>query len=577
MKEKLKTFYGIIITSALIARLTLPVYASSFGTLTNFDTVNDTGEECHGFEIEMEDCHSTDITRTYNYNHYGTPNITEDNSDPNHPRCIIRWEARKLEDGTWSAYTAIPNGPIDPTNGHQFTNPNVNFGGEHFGVSYRNVPTNVRYFWLIDRNGLLVRGTEEVKISTPKFIYNPAARNVVARIEPPEPLEVHKDEFGPAIWIKSIKTVSHNNRELELRDLRSDDPDDPDDVNWKNGEEDEVEVEWELMQEEFEEDGEGQGDPLEGAPEDIPEGDEIITRRWEFYEYTGPYDPENHEALADKVAPDSMHGVGTKTVNSMEFDLANTVVVGNFIGAQMAAFDVDPELELSDHLQDGKEGVAYPNRTVVIVGGTPFTSTVSGTIPTGMNFDKVTGILSGTPNKSGEFQFTVEASDTNTPLKSRTYNLRIAKTIEDLPPLWRMDAIVAPGLKGGTISGGGNFNNGELVSFVATADEGYRFAGWTELGTFVSRFSPYKFTAEVNREVEAVFHPIMKITADRDGDIDIEWPVSANGWVLQESSLLAPDSWTDSTALTTDTADKRKATTPRPSLGDRGFYRLRHP
>jgi hypothetical protein len=64
--------------------------SESYGTLNNFDTVNDTGEECHGFEIELEDMHSSDISHTYNYNHYGTSKISEDNSDPAHPLCIIR-------------------------------------------------------------------------------------------------------------------------------------------------------------------------------------------------------------------------------------------------------------------------------------------------------------------------------------------------------------------------------------------------------------------------------------------------------------------------------------------------------
>ena len=33
--------------------------STSYGDLNNFDTVNDTGQECHGFEIEIDDIHST--------------------------------------------------------------------------------------------------------------------------------------------------------------------------------------------------------------------------------------------------------------------------------------------------------------------------------------------------------------------------------------------------------------------------------------------------------------------------------------------------------------------------------------
>src|SRR4051794_32397565 len=47
----------------------------AYGTLNNFDCVNDTGVEAHGFEIELDDVHSTDITYTYDYNHYGIPKI----------------------------------------------------------------------------------------------------------------------------------------------------------------------------------------------------------------------------------------------------------------------------------------------------------------------------------------------------------------------------------------------------------------------------------------------------------------------------------------------------------------------
>src|SRR4029079_19701162 len=82
----------------------------AYGSINNFDTVNDTGHEGHGFEIELDDCQSTNITYTYNYNHYGAPRNTQDGSVAGHPRCIIRWESKKNPDGCWAAYTAIPSG-----------------------------------------------------------------------------------------------------------------------------------------------------------------------------------------------------------------------------------------------------------------------------------------------------------------------------------------------------------------------------------------------------------------------------------------------------------------------------------
>jgi hypothetical protein len=117
----------------------------------------------------LDDIHSTDVTYTFNWNHYGVPNITEDNSVAGHPKVFIRWESAKKADGTWAAYTAIPAGPIPPTQGHQFTDPSVNFGGEHFGAGYSVNPTSIVYNWLIDNgSGSLVHGGL-VNVSTPVY------------------------------------------------------------------------------------------------------------------------------------------------------------------------------------------------------------------------------------------------------------------------------------------------------------------------------------------------------------------------------------------------------------------------
>src|SRR6185369_9824930 len=70
---------------AFAANAATPSAASTaFGDLNNFDVFNDTGTDCHGFEIELDDVHSADVTYTYDWNHYGTPTITEDNTDPAH-------------------------------------------------------------------------------------------------------------------------------------------------------------------------------------------------------------------------------------------------------------------------------------------------------------------------------------------------------------------------------------------------------------------------------------------------------------------------------------------------------------
>jgi hypothetical protein len=129
--------FGALVKTGFAAALLFSAGSSAragiaYGTINNFDTVNDTSNVCHGFEIELDDCRSADITYCYSYNHYGTPNIREDTSSvPGHTNCFVRYAA-VYSNGVWSAYTAIPSGPIAPTAGHAFTNPGTNFGGEHF-------------------------------------------------------------------------------------------------------------------------------------------------------------------------------------------------------------------------------------------------------------------------------------------------------------------------------------------------------------------------------------------------------------------------------------------------------------
>jgi len=69
-------------------------HAVAYGSINNFDAVNDNGVPCHGFEIEIDGAHSTDVTYTYDWNHYGVPKITEDNSTPT-PRCLSAMKARR--------------------------------------------------------------------------------------------------------------------------------------------------------------------------------------------------------------------------------------------------------------------------------------------------------------------------------------------------------------------------------------------------------------------------------------------------------------------------------------------------
>jgi len=422
--------HGFILASCMLLGLLVwgsgPAHASTaYGDLNNFDVVNDTGQECHGFEIEIEDVHSTDVTYTYDWNHYGAPTITEDNSNPAHPKVVVRYAA-KYAGNSFTAFTAVPVTAPSPTNGHQCTNPSVNFGCEHFGVGYYGTPSIVRYHWLIDdpsAPGNLIQGPA-VNVATPSWTYYAPAAGLPAQVQavilapPPPPAPVY--EFGDAMWVKAIVTTSHSSARVELKDLVSDDPDDPNDDNWRNGEPDEVEVEWYMLQTEFS-NPDGNNNDLVGAAEDLADGDEVVTRRYEFHKYAGAFDEESNEALCDNYpAIDDPNDPKYKP----ECDPASVTVLGDYIGAQMAGFNVEAVLGLIDHVQDGDLLTPYTDRTVVVGGNTPYVAQVTaGALPPGMTIDSATGVLSGTPSAAGLYSFAVTATDADSVQVDKAYTL----------------------------------------------------------------------------------------------------------------------------------------------------------
>ena len=418
--------------------------STAYGDLNNFDAVNDTGVQCHGFEIELDDIHSTDITYTYDWNHYGPPRIREDNTDPAHPKVFVRYESTKNSDGTWAAFTAIPVAPIGPTGGHSCTNPAVNEGCEHFGVGNYGAPTAVQYFWLIDDgSGNLVRGPA-VMVASPVWNYAPPAggqpAQVVAVIPAPVvPIPVAK-QFGDPSWVKVIKTTTHNANKIVLQDLISDDKDGDHLADWQNQEPAEVESEWKMLQ--TNDGAKPAKAEVQGLPDDMGDGSETVTRRYEFYKYAGApdtLDGETGEAMCDEVNPTNdpadpnyLHGVGNAVAvtdangGTYFVDCSAQIVVGDYIGAQMAGFDAAAPLGLVDNIQDGELLQAYTPRTVVVGGNTPFTIAITGNFPGGLSIGSADGVLAGIPTTSGPFAFTLEATDADNVKVSKSYTMTIA-------------------------------------------------------------------------------------------------------------------------------------------------------
>lgn len=308
-----------------------PVYAvTSIGSLSNFDVVNDTGGPCEGFEIEMEGVHATDVLGSFGapYNRYGDPTLIDTPTG-----VIARWSAKW--NTTSSSYdTATPVAPagISP-GGHDCYQGGpigdyLNSGCEHFGLSLAASQTSTIYRWLVadpSHPGQLMNGTG-VPLPAPLFT-QPAPPQAGA---PPAPVQAVIQapreegdfrEFGDAYWAKVIKTQVHKAEDLDLNDLFVAMPGDPNAMGLFNPEnEDEpAEIEWFLIQSRLN----GAAGENELGKELLPGNeDHAVAFRFEFYDYTGPFDPENHEALPDG-------------------DIPLVSELGGYIGAQMAGVNFD--------------------------------------------------------------------------------------------------------------------------------------------------------------------------------------------------------------------------------------------
>jgi large repetitive protein len=99
-------------------------------------------------------------------------------------------------------------------------------------------------------------------------------------------------------------------------------------------------------------------------------------------------------------------------------------------------------------LPNGVVGTPY-SQTVSAVGGTgPYTFTVSsGTLPNGLTLNATTGVISGTPNTAGTFNFTITATDTNGCPGSRPYSITMAGP-SGCPVITVNPATLPPGIIG---------------------------------------------------------------------------------------------------------------------------------
>jgi PEP-CTERM motif len=276
-----------------------PAQANSiFGTLSNFDTFNDTPVDSYGAELELEGCHSSDILGTYP-SHYNIKSIVD------YSNGVTFGTRIKYEGYNFDPSGFLPaNAPVQNTNGHACVG---TAGCEHFGFSVSTQPTATRFYWL-DQSSQRI-GTMPASIPNPTWNYIPPAApgalpRLQAVVQPPEPPEVHP-QLPDSIWMKVF--VTEIERPVNLDELISGGAVVPEDVG-------ETETEWELLE----------GGVQSDAEADVPENALAVVRRYEFYKYTGAVDPENNEPIS------TWSGIGDPPVSEFGDFIAANMVAVNF-------------------------------------------------------------------------------------------------------------------------------------------------------------------------------------------------------------------------------------------------------
>ena len=152
----------LLLTGAALLGMapTMASATSIFGSLGNFDAVNDTGSIAHGFEIDLEGLHASDVTDTFGgagrgfpttVERYGAPTISEYS---NGSIFGVHVTYRANLTGTPSAWVGTPSGVYTTPGESCWTGGGSGYGPgtpcDHFGVGLAANPTKTTYSWLVE-------------------------------------------------------------------------------------------------------------------------------------------------------------------------------------------------------------------------------------------------------------------------------------------------------------------------------------------------------------------------------------------------------------------------------------------
>jgi hypothetical protein len=439
-----------ILVAPLAARAQV---ATVSGSLGNFDVVNNTEHEGHGFELELEGLQSGDVYYTFSSQRYGASEIVS-----NATGVTVRWKSAYDAAAQQFTQTTVAHAPNTPFAGSCYMwGANYKWSGcEHFGVALRANPTKQTYRWLVAdpaNAGVLMPVALATPVAAPVYIVQPPAvvnapPVLIAEVIAPEPAE-GPELYGNAQWMKVFKTEL--DREVGLDELMTDNPIVPQDPAH-------LETEWTLVQAEPASNSNGSRRRKRNQGT-LDARTRSVVRRYEMYAFTGAYDPITHEALCADL---------TCTAPAAD-------EVGEFISAQMAAANVVvPSVSVSTV---GNGNVTSADRTIdcgnkctqYVSAGETVTLTAnpsSGTVFTGWS-----GVCTG---RTTTCSILVDQNANVGATFASIYSLSVSRNNKGV--VMSDDGSIACGLGGGGCSA--KFAEATVVTLRATPPAGARFLGW---------------------------------------------------------------------------------------------------
>lgn len=318
--------------ATIMAAALAPTVASAtatFGSLANFDSVNDTGLTAHGFEIELEGIHKSSISDVFGLNRnfgtpspgdverYGLPTISDLLDGGGHVIGSKVTYMATFSGGVWSAATA--SGTFNTPGESCWTFGNVGYPNvpcDHFGVSTLGTPTRTTYSWLVETATPGVLTAANVAIPSVTFTPPPPALPA----QPPQPVvaviaaqQVNPLPQNNAYWVKIVQTTLPDN--VDLNELMGGHHPFENAAIADLNDKPETEIEWQVLQP-------GKVDEVSKAID--LKGDPSVVIRYEFFKYKGTFD---EEGLVDPQAAEIPQG---NVLNPW---------VGDYVGEQIAGFN----------------------------------------------------------------------------------------------------------------------------------------------------------------------------------------------------------------------------------------------